>query len=316
MKQILVISGKGGTGKTVVAASLAVLANKSVIADCDVDAADLHLLLHPEIRQTRIFTGLPKAVIDQEKCTSCGECVKACRYGAVLKVKSEKVEGKSEYKELKPKKLQSPTSDFPLPTYHFFIDTISCEGCAVCTHVCPVSAIFMTKHEAGQWFISETQFGTMVHAKLGIAEDNSGMLVTTVRKEAQAIAQKNNLEYVIIDGPPGIGCPVIASLTGVDIALIVTEPTLSGIHDMTRVLKLANSLGIKAACVINKYDINMNNTKKISDLCHNTETPILGQIPYDESVIESIVAGVPLTMHVDNNTTAVLKQIWQQLKEY
>lgn len=288
MKQILVISGKGGTGKTIVAASLVVLAKKSLIADCDVDAADLHLLLHPEIKQTHDFTGLPKAIIDQGKCTGCGECVEVCKYNAILK------NGDSQYE----------------------IDTISCEGCAVCTHICPAQAISMNEHKAGQWFISETQFGTMVHAKLGIAEENSGMLVTTVRKEAQAIAQKNNLEYVIIDGPPGIGCPVIASLTGVDIALIVTEPTLSGIHDMTRVLKLTDSLGIKAACVINKYDININNTEKISDLCHNTETPILGQIPYDESVIESIVAGVPLPMHVDNNTTAILEQIWQQLKEY
>lgn len=288
MKQILVISGKGGTGKTIVAASLVVLAKKSLIADCDVDAADLHLLLHPEIKQTRDFTGLPKAIIDQGKCTGCGECIKVCKYNAILK------NDDSQYR----------------------IDTISCEGCAVCTHICPAQAISMEEHKAGQWFISETQFGTMVHAKLGIAEENSGMLVTTVRKEAQAIAQKNNLEYVIIDGPPGIGCPVIASLTGVDIALIVTEPTLSGIHDMTRVLKLTDSLGIKAACVINKYDININNTEKISDLCYNTETPILGQIPYDESVIESIVAGVPLPMHVDNNTTAILEQIWQQLKEY
>lgn len=287
MKQILVISGKGGTGKTVVAASLVVLAKKSLIADCDVDAADLHLLLHPEIKQTRDFTGLPKAVIDQGKCTGCGECIEVCKYNAILKNDDSQYE----------------------------IDSISCEGCAVCTHICPAQAISMEEHKAGQWFISETRFGTMVHAKLGIAEENSGMLVTTVRKEAQAIAQKNNLEYVIIDGPPGIGCPVIASLTGVDIALIVTEPTLSGIHDMTRVLELANSLGVKAACVINKYDININNTEKISDLCHNAGTPILGRIPYDESVIESIVSGVPLTMYVNNNTTVILEQIWQQLKE-
>lgn len=302
MKQILVISGKGGTGKTILTASFARLAEKKVMADCDVDAADLHLILHPKVKEKHEFKGLPKAFINQKKCTGCGECAKVCRYGAVVNKDARYKMQDTRYKNKK----NNP---------QFLIDASSCEGCAICMHVCPVDAISMKDTISGEWYISETKYGPMVHAKLGIAEENSGKLVSVVRQHAKSLAQEKNLDYVIIDGPPGIGCPVIASLSGIDIALIVTEPTLSGIHDMERVISVAKHFGIQVACVINKFDINLNNTKNIENWCQINNVPFIGKIPYDQSVTESIVYGVPLVEYAENKVTQEMKNIWQTLSE-
>jgi len=286
MKQILVISGKGGTGKTVVVASFAALTKNKVMADCDVDAADLHLLLHPCIKERHIFKGLPKAVINREKCISCGECAGVCRFNAIVTANSE---------------------------VDFTVDPVSCEGCGVCEYICPEDAIRMEDNVSGEWYISETKYGPMVHAKLGIAEENSGKLVSIVRQNAKRIAEENNFDYVIIDGPPGIGCPVIASLSGVDIALVVTEPSLSAIHDMERVVGVAKHFGIRAACVINKCDINLNNTQSIVDWCRTNGISLLGKIPYDHSVTESIVEGIPVVEYANNPVAKVIEEIWRSL---
>ncbi len=287
MKQILVISGKGGTGKTVITASIAALAENRVMADCDVDAADLHLLLHPKINERFKFKGLSKAEIDQDKCTGCGICERVCRYSAIMTDNNENTK--------------------------VIIDPISCEGCKVCLHICPVNAISMHDNVAGEWYISETKYGTLVHAKLGVAEENSGKLVSVVRQNARNIAEKSNADYVIIDGPPGIGCPVIASLSGVNIALVVAEPTLSGIHDMERVIGVAKHFGIRTACVINKFDINLDNTQSIVDWCQTNNIPLLGKIPFDLSVTESIVKGLPMVEYTDNSITKAIKGIWKNI---
>lgn len=287
MKQILVISGKGGTGKTIIAASFAALTKNKVMADCDVDAADLHLLLHPTLQEKMEFKGLSKAEIDRKKCTNCGECEKVCRYNAIKNIAKE--------------------------TADVVVDPLSCEGCTVCMHICPADAINMRDNIAGEWYISDTKYGPMVHAKLGIAAENSGKLVSIVRQNAKKIAEEENSDYVIIDGPPGIGCPVIASLSGVNLALIVTEPSISGISDMTRVISVAEHFGVSTACVINKYDINLVNTNNIIDWCRNNNVPFLGKIPYDQSVTESIIQGIPLVEYTNNSVTEVIKEIWQNL---
>ena len=212
MKQIVIISGKGGTGKTVITGAFAALAQKKVMADCDVDAADLHLLLEPSIRERHEFKSGKTAVIDKEKCVKCGKCIEVCRFEAI----NEK----------------------------FNVDGVSCEGCAFCSFACPVDAIKMEENISGEWFISNTRFGPMVHAKLGIAEENSGKLVSLVRKQAKEAAEKTAADWVIIDGAPGIGCPVIASLSGIDCAVVVTEPTLSGLHDADRVISVAKHFGV------------------------------------------------------------------------
>ncbi len=302
MKQILVISGKGGTGKTILTASFANLAENKVMADSDVDAADLHLILHPKIKEKHEFKGLPKAFINQEKCTGCGECAKVCRYGAVVNIDARYKMQDTRYKNKK-------------NNLQFLIDASSCEGCAICMHVCPVDAISMKDTISGEWYISKTKYGPMVHAKLGIAEENSGKLVSVVRQHAKSLAQEKNLDYVIIDGPPGIGCPVIASLSGIDIALIVTEPTLSGIHDMERVISVAKHFGVQVACVINKFDINLDNTKNIENWCQINNVPFIGKIPYDQSVTGSIVNGIPLVEFAENKVTQEMKNIWQTLSE-
>jgi MinD superfamily P-loop ATPase len=287
VKQILIISGKGGTGKTILAASLAALAKNKVMADCDVDAADLYLLLQPSIKEKFIFTGMPKVIIDQTRCTGCEDCIGICRYGAIVKDSDDNSK--------------------------IVIDPIACEGCQVCTHICPVDAIGVHDNSAGEWYVSETKYGSLVHAKLGIAEENSGKLVSVVRQNATKVAQKENCAYVIIDGPPGIGCPVIASLSGVDLALVVTEPTLSGIHDMERVIGLARHFNVKAACVVNKYDINQVNTKNIFDWCKANDVSVLGKILYDNSVPESIAHGMPIVEYTDNAVTEAIREIWSKL---
>ncbi len=256
MKQITVISGKGGTGKTTITAAFAGLAKSKVIADCDVDAADLYLILKPDVTEKREFSASKVARIDREKCTECGKCLEVCRFSAI-------------------------SSDF-------VVDPISCEGCGVCYRICPVEAVKFEEKISGHFFISDTRFGPMVHARLGIAEENSGKLVTLVRKKAREIAKVKNHNYVLIDGPPGIGCPVIASLTGVDLALVVTEPTLSGIHDLERIIDLTRHFKIKTLVCINKYDINLENVGKIEKICEKKSIKMAGKISYDTEANRAI----------------------------
>ena len=288
MKQIVIISGKGGTGKTIISASFASLAQSKVMVDCDVDAANLYLLLHPDIQETHQFSGGVRPKIDQQKCTNCGECVDACRFSAI----SEREDG------------------------DIIIDPISCEGCSVCFHVCPVEAIEMEKTISGEWFVSHTKHGPFVHAKLGIGEENSGKLVTEIRRKAKEIAESDNLDIVIIDGPPGIGCPVIASLSGADLALVVTEPTLAGIHDMERVVEMAHHFKIETACCINKYDINPDNSVRIENWCQEKSIPFLGKIPFDEEVTKSMVQLIPLVEYSNNSASKEIKKIWKKIQTF
>jgi len=260
MKELVVISGKGGTGKTSLAASFAVLADRPVVADCDVDAADLHLVLSPRIKERHEFRSGHEAVIRQEDCIGCGACLAHCRFGAV------RMNGKS-------------AGDAT-----FFIDPVACEGCGVCVRFCPEKAIDFPERLCGEWIISETRCGPMVHARLGVAAENSGKLVSTVRREARRIAEEELRSLVIVDGPPGIGCPVIASLTGATLVLAVTEPTVSGEHDLERVLSLTRHFSIPAVVCVNKWDLNPEMTKRIEDKARQAGARVVGRIRYDRAV--------------------------------
>jgi len=284
MKQVVLISGKGGTGKTIVSASFAALADNKVMADCDVDAANLFLILQPHVTERSSFCGGKMAHIITEDCSDCGECISVCRFDAIGRDQLDAV----------------------------VIDPYSCEGCAVCSHICPTGAIKMENSVSGELYISETSFGPFVHARLGIGEESSGKLVTQVRNSARAIAEKENHEFVLIDGPPGIGCPVIAALSGTDLALIITEPTLSGIHDMQRVFATADHFNIQTACCINKCDINPDNTILIEDWCTKNQIPVLGKIPFDKEVTESMVNLLPVVKYSDGPAATELDRIWQK----
>ncbi len=283
MKQIVIISGKGGTGKTVITGAFAALAKNKVMADCDVDAADLHLLLQPNIKERHEFKSGQTATIDKKICQQCGKCIVACRFDAI--------------------------------SQDFIIDPIACEGCAFCSYICPVSAIKMEENLAGEWFISETRFGPMVHAKLGIAEENSGKLVALVRKKAKEIAEENNCDWVIIDGAPGIGCPVIASLSGIDCALVVTEPTLSGLHDALRVIDVTKHFKVPAKLVINKYDLNPEMSEKIQKYCANNGISLVGKIRFDKSVVEAMVEGKTIIEYQDTKIKEEVIKIWEALQD-
>lgn len=288
MNEIVIISGKGGTGKTSITASFASFASgKAVLADCDVDAADLHLILKPDIRNSSEFKSGHIAKINQEKCIGCGRCMEICRYDAVSRSK----ENNSSY----------------------IIDPVSCEGCGVCVHFCPESAIDFPEEVCGEWFVSQTRFGPMVHAKLGVAAENSGKLVTLVRNEGKKIAQQQNLEYLLIDGSPGIGCPVIASLTAADMAIIVTEPTVSGIHDMQRIAGLTKRLHIKALVCVNKWDINPEATESIREFAKKAQIPFAGLIRYDKAFTNAQREEKSIPEYCDGPVKDDIRQIWESV---
>jgi MinD superfamily P-loop ATPase len=280
MKELVVLSGKGGTGKTSIVGSLAALAGDKVLADCDVDAADLHLLLEPVVRQKHEFWSGQVAVIDQEKCTQCGLCQELCHFEAIE---------------------------------DFTVDPVSCEGCGFCCRICPVEAITMKENLSGHWFISDTRYGPLVHARLGIAQENSGKLVALVRQQAREMAEKQGAAFIISDGPPGIGCPVISSLSGASLALLVTEPTLSGIHDLERVLGVCRHFGVPALVCINKYDINEENSRRIEDYCLKQKVEVAARIPFDNIVTEAMVKGQPVVQYSDSPVSRRIKLLWQNI---
>ena len=285
MRQLTVISGKGGTGKTTLVGSFAVLAENKVIADCDVDAPDLHLLLHPEILTKQEFKGLKVAVMDKTLCTDCGTCEETCRFNATVSTEES----------------------------GYAVNPARCEGCGACVFTCPQEALTLQERVSGYAFISKTKYGTTAHAQLNIAEEASGKLVTVVRENARQTAEKEGCELILIDGAPGIGCPVIASLTGVDLALIITEPTMSGLHDLERILSVTRHFGIASTVCINKYDINEENSKRITEFCQQRGVEIVGNIPYDPVVTEAMVAGMPVVEFSDGVVSDAIKAIWVSL---
>ncbi len=288
MKELVVISGKGGTGKTSIVAAFAALAKNAVLADCDVDAADLHLVLNPTVKQTTDFSGGKQASIIAEKCIGCRKCQDLCKFDAI--------------------KLDGPANDLVAKTYR--VDPISCEGCKVCVEFCPADAIEFNDQINGQWFISDTRFGTMVHAELGIAEENSGKLVFLVRKETKRIAEEQKKDLIIVDGSPGIGCPVIASITGADLVLIVTEPTLSGKHDLERVAELAAGFGMPVLVTINKFDLNPEMAAQIEKDANKRNIKVVGKIRYDKAITKAQIAKQSIVEYTDTGVSDDIKTLW------
>jgi MinD superfamily P-loop ATPase len=283
VKELVVISGKGGTGKTSLMAAFASLAENKVLCDADVDAADLHLLTDPEIKERHDFRGGSTAVIHPDKCTECGLCRDLCRFDAINEV--------------------------------FKVDLIECEGCGVCVDFCPEQAIDFPVKTCGEWFISDTRFGPMVHARLGIAEENSGKLVTLVRQEAKKLAEKNKLDLLLTDGPPGIGCPVIASVGGATALLIVTEPTVSGLHDMERVAQLAAHFKVPGMVCVNKFDLNPDQTDAIEKLAKENNMTVVGRVPFDRVFTESMVNGQTVLEYEGNSKIrSSIREIWLNIR--
>jgi MinD superfamily P-loop ATPase len=279
---LTVISGKGGTGKTTVLASFAALAKNAVLADCDVDAANLHLLLNPEVGAEGAFEGAKVAVRDPDKCRQEGECERRCRFGAI-------------------------TPDR--------IDVYACEGCGLCTLTCPNGALTLQPIINGHFYESETRYGPLAHAKLLPAGESSGRLVTKVRQLAEDIALRTGCGLILIDGPPGIGCTAVAALAEVDLALIVTEPTLSGIHDMDRVARLAQHFGLPMAALINKADLNAENAARIRGFCDQADIALVGELPFDEVVPRSIAAATPLVEYDDGPVSQGIASAWEAVTE-
>ena len=284
MKQIVIVSGKGGTGKTSITSAFASIAQNKILVDCDVDAADLFLITQPTILESHEYEGGKIAVLDPEVCTNCGICEELCRFDAISLVDG-----------------QTTISEF------------SCDGCKLCEIACPVDAIKMVENMDSRWFESETRFGPMIHAKLGIGEDNSGKLVTKIRDIANKKAKDQEIETVLIDGPPGIGCPVISTLTGVDVALMVTEPTLSGMHDLNRLIELAKGFKLKSYVLINKYDLNPNISDEIEALCLKEELEVLAKVPFNRDFVDAMVNQKTVVEYApESELSKMLTEVWNR----
>lgn len=282
LRQLTVVSGKGGTGKTTVLASFAALAQGKVIADCDVDAANLYLLLHPEDYEGGVFMGAQVAVRDEDTCTRCGVCEQTCRFAAITAER---------------------------------IDAMACEGCGACVVACPARALRLQPVAVGHWYLGRTRYGPMAHARLLPAAESSGRLVTLVRQKAEDLALQQGLDTVLIDGPPGLGCTTTAALADVDLALIVTEPTLSGMHDMARLVELIEHFGLAAAVLINKCDLNGDNTRQLRDYCAGRGLPVVGEAPYDPAVTDAVAALTPLVEHNNGPAAQAVRAAWQRTAE-
>ena len=281
MRELVIISGKGGTGKTSLMAAFASLAGNMVLCDADVDAADLHLITAPKVKEHHDFQGGHTAIINQDECTQCGVCQDLCKWNAV-------------------------SDDFE-------VDSIECEGCGVCVYLCPEKAIDFPLNTCGEWFISDTAFGPMVHARLGIAEENSGKLVSLVRRQARELAEEKNLDLILTDGPPGVGCPVIAAVGGASGVLIVTEPTVSGKHDMERVVQLAAHFNVPAMVCVNKFDLNLEQSQAIEEFAKSNNVSTLGRIPFDPIFTKSMVQGQTIFEYsMESKAGRAVKQIWQK----
>ncbi len=284
MKEIIVLSGKGGTGKTTLLGSIAYLAKNKVLADCDVDAADLHLLLDPKPRSENEFRSGVKARVEENLCNSCGTCVELCQFDAI-----------------------EMTDDGAM------VNTLSCEGCGVCAYFCPEQAILLDKNHCGTWYVSDTDYGTLVHAQLFAGEENSGKLVSYVKGQARTLAEEEDADFILIDGSPGIGCPVIACISGADAIVAVTEPTLSGWHDLERVLDLADHFRVQVYVCLNKWDLYAEMADTITDNCQKRNVAVLGRVPFDSAVVEAQLQGVPVVLH-ESAASSAIEEFWQKLQ--
>jgi MinD superfamily P-loop ATPase len=287
MNEIVILSGKGGTGKTSLTAAFATISNKIVVADCDVDAANLHLILNPENYSERNFTTGYTAVIEYTTCTNCGLCIEYCRFDAIS-FQQGKVT----------------------------ISAISCDGCKLCSRICPSNSIHMIPNDKSRWYAGNYRNGKMIHARLAPGEENSGKLVNVVRENARKTAQETGWETIIIDGPPGTGCPVISSVTGTNTAIIVTEPTNSGFHDMKRVLEITANFKVKSVVVINKYDLNETITNRIESWCNENNIPVAGKIPFDEQIVEAMINCQSITeWKPESKVSKEIIRIWKQINQ-
>ncbi|MBW2369576.1 MAG: ATP-binding protein [Deltaproteobacteria bacterium] len=285
MHEILIISGKGGTGKTSLAAAFAHLADNPLICDLDVDAPDLHLILKPQHQRIESFYSGHEAIVLSDKCEDCGECIDVCRFGAIS---------------------QSET--------HPIVNPFKCEGCKVCVVLCPAEAIDFPEKYCGRWYVSDTRFGPLVHAQLFPAEENSGRLVALLKKEAKTLAETTGRELILSDGPPGIGCPVISALSGTNLAVLVTEPTPSGLHDLVRVMSLCEHFQIPATVIINKFDLNPDQTNAIQTHCDGKGLRVIAKLPHDSIITEAMVQGKAVTEHTTGQFTELLREAWREIE--